>query len=68
MLQFSKVDWRKGLMALAVLVVLAGIASAGLAWRHYQSKDPLKELPPGIYQSPQHPGGQTLPVPPPPRR
>ena len=68
MLQFSKVDWRKGLLGLGVLVIVAGLVASGLAWRHYLTKDPLKDLPPGIYQSTQNTAGQTLPVPPPARR
>jgi cytoskeletal protein RodZ len=68
MLQFSKVDWRKGLVALAGLVVLGVLVSLGLTWRHYLNKDPLKDLPPGVYQSTQNTAGQTLPLPTPARR
>jgi cytoskeletal protein RodZ len=68
MLQFSKVDWRKGLIAVAALLAAGGLVSLGLNWRRYQSRDPLKDLPPGVYQSTQNTAGQTLPVPPPARR
>jgi len=68
MLQFSKVDWRKGLISLGFLVALAGIVSLGLAWRHYQTKDPLKDLPPAVYEGTQNTAGQTLSLPTSPRR
>jgi cytoskeletal protein RodZ len=66
MLQLSKVDWRKGLIGLGVVVALLVVFSAVLAWRHH---DPLKGLKPGVYQSTQHLSGDTLPLPAPaPRR
>src|SRR5262249_20222194 len=68
MLQFSKVDWRKGVLFLAILIVLGGLASSWLAWWRHQNKDPLRDLPPGIYQSTQNAAGETLPLPPAPRR
>ena len=66
MLQLSKVDWRKGLIGLGVVVALVAVFSAWLSWRH---RDPLKGLQPGIYQSTQGVSGDTLPLPAPaPRR
>ena len=66
MLQLSKVDWRKGLLGLGVVVALVVVFSAVLAWKHH---DPLKGLKPGIYQSTQSASGETLPLPTPaPRR
>ncbi len=63
MLQLSQLDWRKGLVALAVLVVLGGGILSWLAWRHYRTTDPLKGLQPGLYQPTQHYSGETLPLP-----
>ena len=66
MLQLSKVDWRKGLIGLGVVVALVAVFSAWLSWRH---RDPLKDLKPGIYQSTQSFSADTLPLPAPaPRR
>ncbi len=50
MLQLSKVDWRKGLIGLGVVVALVVVFSAVLSWRQ---RDPLKGLKPGVYQSTQ---------------
>ena len=66
MLQLSKVDWRKGLIGLGLVVALVAVFSAWLSWRH---RDPLKGLQPGVYQSTQSVSGDTLPLPAPaPRR
>ncbi len=68
MLQLSRIDWRKGALALAVIVVLVASAVGYAAWRHHRHADPLKNLKPGVYQ-PQRPAGDTLPLPSsPPRR
>jgi cytoskeletal protein RodZ len=67
MLQLSQVDWRKSLIGLAAVVLLTGIISGVLLWRHHSTSDPLKGLKPGVYH--EHGGpGQTLPLPPPPHR
>jgi cytoskeletal protein RodZ len=67
MLQLSKVNWRTGLVVVAILAVL-GVATGAVAiWRHYQSRDPLKDLPPGVYQPPASAPAETLPLPPAPK-
>jgi cytoskeletal protein RodZ len=63
MLQLSKLDPRKALVGLGILVLVGGMAAGWLAWRHYQKRDPLKGLKPGVYQSTQHLSGETLPLP-----
>lgn len=65
MLQLSKVDWRRSLIGLAVLAVLAFVVSVVMIVRHYQTKDPLADLRPGLYQSTNRNAGETLPLPPP---
>ena len=66
MLQLSKVDWRRGLIGLGVVVLVVVIFSAWLSWHRY---DPLKGLKPAVYQSTQNVSGDTLPLPTPaPRR
>ncbi len=69
MLQLSRIDWRKGLVGLGVIVALACVLLALASWRHHRTADPLKRLGPGIYQRTQHVSGETLPLPAPaPRR
>jgi hypothetical protein len=62
-LQLSRINWR---VALPLLILGIGILGAILgyrAWRTAQLRDPLQDLPPGIYQSGNHSSGNTLPVP-----
>jgi len=68
MLQLSKIDWRKGVYALAAVVFLGALLVGALIWRHYQKTDPLKGLNPGVYQPTQHLSGETLPLPSTPKR
>ena len=63
MLQLSKLDVRKGLVALGVIAVLAIGGTIFLIWRHYKTYDPLADLKPGIYHSTQTVSGETLPLP-----
>ena len=60
MLQLSRVDWRKWLIALGAVVVLVAIVWAWVAWRHH---NPLKGVKPGVYQSSPGTAGDTLPLP-----
>jgi cytoskeletal protein RodZ len=68
MLQLSKIDWRKGVIVLGVLIVGGVSLLSWMAWRRHQKSDPLKNLKPGMYQSTQHLSGETLPLPSNPRR
>lgn len=63
MLQLSKLDWRKTLIVLAALAVLAIAVLGAAAWRHYQRADPLKGLKPAVYQPKNKTSGETLPLP-----
>jgi cytoskeletal protein RodZ len=63
MLQLSKVDWRKALIGLVVVVVLVVCFSAVANWRRSKAANPLNGLKPGIYQSTQNVSGETLPLP-----
>ena len=65
MLQLSQVNWRVGLIGVGIVAALVLAFSAWLAWRRH---DPLKGLKPALYQSTQSVSGDTLPLPPPPRR
>src|SRR5436305_216915 len=50
MLQLSRLDLRKSLVLLGVLIVLGGGAIGWIAWRHHRSYDPLAGMKPGVYQ------------------
>jgi len=63
MFRLSRVNWRRALVALGAVVLLAAIAVAYLGWRHAKAADPLKGVKPGLYQPAQTPG-ETLPLPP----
>jgi cytoskeletal protein RodZ len=68
-LQLSKLDWRKSVLALGGLAVLAVVAAVALIWHRYTATNALKNQKPGLYQPTQGPSGETLPVPAPaPRR
>ena len=64
MLQLSKIDWRKGVIVLVGIVVIAAVVAAYYAWKHSHAADPLSGLKPGVYQPAQSNAGQTLPLPP----
>ena len=64
MLQWSKVNWRVALPALGAALMLLALVLAYRVWRSQQSKDPLSNLGPGLYQPPQKQSGDTLPLPP----
>ena len=61
LLLLAKVNWKLGFAGLALLTLLV-LAALGLwAWRHHQANDPLKDLPPAVYQPAN--SGDTLPLP-----
>ena len=63
MLQLSRLNWRIVVVVVAVLAFVA-LAVAMIRGRVRQSEDPLKDLPPSLYQSTPNRSGDTLPVPP----
>jgi cytoskeletal protein RodZ len=64
MLQLSKVDWRKGLLALGAVLGIVIIFWLIMVMRSSRSSKPLQNLKPGVYH-PTNRSGDTLPVPPP---
>jgi cytoskeletal protein RodZ len=63
MLQLSKLDWRKGVIALGVLAVIIIVVAAIYPGHRSAASDDLKDQKPGLYQPTQGPSGETLPVP-----
>jgi hypothetical protein len=57
------VDWRKGVWVAGTLAMLIIVIVSYLAWKHYRSRDPLRNVKPGIYQPAQTNRGPTLPLP-----
>ncbi len=49
-LVLAKVNWKVGLVGLAVIALVAIFSISFWAWRHHQKSDPLKNLPPAVYQ------------------
>jgi cytoskeletal protein RodZ len=61
MFHFSKFVRRLALPAVGTLLVVAVAVVCYFVWLHYQNKDPLEGLGPGLYQAP--PTSETLPLP-----
>src|SRR6266536_5155318 len=64
MLQLSKVNWRVALPSLGGALVLLALILAYRVWGGRQSKDPLNNLGPGLYQPSQKQSADKLPLPP----
>jgi cytoskeletal protein RodZ len=60
-LLLAKLNWKLGLAGLVVVAVVVLVGSSFLAWRHHKTSDPLKNLPPAVYQPAN--SGDTLPLP-----
>ncbi len=61
MLLGAKLNWKVGVAGIAVLAFILVAGLGAWAWRHHQASDPLKNLPPAVYQSAN--AGDTLPLP-----
>jgi cytoskeleton protein RodZ len=60
-LAWAKLNWKIGFAGVAAIALIA-LAGLGVwAWRHHQASDPLKNLPPAVYQPAN--AGDTLPLP-----
>ena len=60
-LVLAKVNWKVGVAGVAIVVAALIIGLSVWVWHHHQKADPLKNLPPAVYQ----PAGasDTLPLP-----
>ncbi len=61
MFHFSKFVRRLALPAVGLLLIVTVAVVSYFVWLHYQHKDPLEGLGPGLYQAP--PTSETLPLP-----
>jgi len=64
-LQLSKIDWRKALIGLLVVVLVMVAYGIFQSWRTNRGSDPLSGLKPGVYEPASNRSGNTLPLPPP---
>jgi hypothetical protein len=60
-LLLAKLNWKVGVVGLMAVVVVVAAGLSVFAWRHHQTSDPLKNLPPAVYQPAS--SGDTLPLP-----
>ena len=70
MYQLSRINWRILLPVLIAVLTFLAAAYGYRAWKINQTRDPLAELGPGLYQPPKKTNGEILPLPAPqsPRR
>lgn len=61
MLMLARVNWKLSLAGVVLISASVVAVSAFLAWQHHKKSDPLKNLPPAIYQPAN--AGDTLPLP-----
>jgi cytoskeleton protein RodZ len=66
-LQMSKINWRKALIGLLVIVLVLVAYGFVQVWRSNRKSDPLTGIKPGIYQPTQDLTGQRVPLPAPAR-
>ena len=57
----SKLNWKLGFVGVVAVAAIGLLALLLLAWRHHKAADPLKNLPPAVYQPAN--SGETLPLP-----
>lgn len=60
-LMVAKLNWKMGFAGIGIIVLGIIAVSGFLAWKHHQRNDPLKNLPPAVYQP--SGAGDTLPLP-----
>lgn len=60
MLLWAKLNWKVGFAGIGAMAVILIVGLSVVAWRHHQKSDPLKNLPPAVYQSGNP--GDTLPL------
>jgi cytoskeletal protein RodZ len=61
-LLLAKLNWKVGFAGIGIIAAVAIAVCSFLAWQHHQKHDPLKSLPPAVYQ-PARAADNTLPLP-----
>ena len=61
-LLWAKLNWKIGFAGSVIIGFVVVVALGVWALRHHRAHDPLKNLPPAVYQQPANPGN-TLPLP-----
>jgi cytoskeletal protein RodZ len=61
-LLLAKLNWKMGFAGIGIIAAVAIAVCSFLAWQHRPKHDPLKGLPPAVYQ-PAHATDTTLPLP-----
>ena len=61
LLLLAKLNWKVGAAGLVAIAVVVALGLSFLAWQHHRTSDPLKNLPPAVYQPAS--SGDTLPLP-----
>jgi cytoskeleton protein RodZ len=61
LLLLAKLNWKVGFAGLVAMAAVVALGLSFLAWRHHQTSDPLKNVPPAVYQPAS--SGDTLPLP-----
>jgi len=59
-LLWARLNWKIGFAGMGVIAAMVIVGMSVLAWKHHQKRDPLKNLPPAVYQSGPN---DTLPLP-----
>jgi len=67
MLRLSRLNWRV-VGGIFVALVVLGIVFASIRGRQKNASDPLRDLPPGLYQPKKGQSGEKLPLPSPPAK
>ena len=60
-LLLAKLNWKVGFVGVVAITVVVVLALSVWAWRQHKKNDPLKNLPPAVYQPAS--SGETLPLP-----
>ena len=60
-LLWAKLNWKVGFAGIGIIALGMVAGLSVLAWKHQQKRDPLKNLPPAVYQPAN--SGDTLPLP-----
>jgi len=61
MLMLAKLNWKMGFAGIIAIIAAMIVGLFIWGWHHHKASDPLKNLPPAVYQPAN--SGDTLPLP-----